>query len=105
MDYADRHGVVVIEETAAVGLNMRLGGGIFGAQGHVTFSPDAISDTTRDTHVWVIRELVARDKYHPRVVVWSIANEPESDTEGAENYFEPLFTFTRSSTRPARSAS
>jgi beta-glucuronidase len=33
LDLADRNGVVVIDETAAVGLNMGLGGGIFGAPG------------------------------------------------------------------------
>ena len=32
LDYADRHGVVVIDEAPAVGLNMGLGGGIFGAR-------------------------------------------------------------------------
>jgi beta-glucuronidase len=95
LDYADRHGVVVIDETAAVGLNMGLGGGIFGAQGYTTFSEDTISDATRDAHAQAIRELVARDKNHPSVVLWSIANEPESDTEGAERYFRPLFELTR----------
>ena len=30
LDYADRQGIVIIDETAAVGLNMGLGGGIFG---------------------------------------------------------------------------
>ena len=34
LDYADRHGIVIIDETAAVGLNMGLGGGIFGGQGY-----------------------------------------------------------------------
>jgi beta-galactosidase/beta-glucuronidase len=46
-------------------------------------------------HAQAIRELVARDKNHPSVVLWSIANEPESDTEGAENYFKPLFELTK----------
>ena len=46
-------------------------------------------------HAQAIRELVARDKNHPSVVLWSIANEPESDTEGAEDYFRPLFELTR----------
>ena len=46
-------------------------------------------------HAQAIRELVARDKNHPSVVLWSIANEPESDTEGAERYFEPLFELAR----------
>lgn len=102
MDYADRHGVVVIDEVPAVGLNMGLGGGIFGGQGYTTFSPETINDQTREVHAQVIRELVARDKNHPSVVLWSIANEPESDTEGAEAYFEPLFDVAREAdpTRP-----
>jgi beta-glucuronidase len=102
LDYADRHGIVLIDETAAVGLNMGLGGGIFGAQGYTTFSSETVNDATREVHAQAIRELIARDKNHPSVVLWSIANEPESDTEGAENYFRPLFDLTRAldPTRP-----
>lgn len=101
LDYADRQGIVLIDETAAVGLNMGLGGGIFGGQGYQTFSPDTASDATREVHAQAIRELIARDK-NPSVVLWSIANEPESDTEGAENYFRPLFDVARQAdpTRP-----
>ena len=95
LDYADRHGIVVIDETAAVGLNMGIGGGIFSSQGYTTFSAETINDRTREVHAQAIRELVARDKNHPCVVLWSIANEPESDTEGAEEYFRPLFGLTR----------
>jgi len=95
LDYADRQGMVIIDETAAVGLNMGLGGGIFGGQGYTTFSPETINNETRDVHAQAIRELVARDKNHPSVVLWSIANEPESDTEGAESYFKPLFELTK----------
>ncbi len=95
LDYADRHGIVLIDETAAVGLNMGLGGGIFGAQGYRTYSPDTVNDQTREVHAQAIRELVTRDRNHPSVVLWSIANEPESDTAGAENYFRPLFELTR----------
>lgn len=89
-DYADRHGVVVIDETPAVGLNMGLGGGIFGAQGFTTFSESTIDDATREVHRAAIREMIARDKNHPCVVLWSIANEPESDTPASRDYFEPL---------------
>ncbi|PRY20548.1 beta-glucuronidase [Pseudosporangium ferrugineum] len=95
LDYADRQGIVLIDETAAVGLNMGLGGGIFGAQGYETFSPDTVNDASREVHAQAIRELVERDRNHPSVVLWSIANEPESDTEGAEDYFRPLFELTR----------
>ncbi|HEY9494509.1 MAG TPA: beta-glucuronidase [Intrasporangium sp.] len=95
MDYADRHGILVIDETPAVGLNMGLGGGIFGAQGYTTYSPQTVNEQTREVHARVIRELVDRDKNRPSVVLWSIANEPESDTEGAERYFRPLFELAR----------
>src|SRR5205085_3141809 len=95
LDLADRQGIVLIDETAAVGLNMGLGGGIFGGQGYSTYTPDTINATTQEVHAQPIRELVARDKNHPSVVLWSIANEPESHTEGAEAYFEPLFQVAR----------
>jgi beta-glucuronidase len=95
LDYADRQGVVVIDETPAVGLNMGLGGGIFAAQGFETFSEETINADTREVHRQVLRELIARDKNHPSVVIWSIANEPESDTPAAREYFEPLFAEAR----------
>ena len=60
------------------GMNMGLGGGILGQQGYTTFSPETINERTREVHAQAIRELVARDKNHPSVVLWSIANEPES---------------------------
>ena len=102
MDYADRAGIVVIDETPAVGQNMGIGGGIFGGQGYTTFSPETINDESQQVHAQVIRDLIARDKNHPSVVLWSIANEPESDTEGAEEYFRPLFQVAREAdpTRP-----
>ena len=93
---------MIIDETAAVGLNMGLGGGIFGTQGYQTFSPDTANDATREVHAQAIRELITRDKNHPSVVLWSIANEPESDTDKAEKYFQPLFDVAREAdpTRP-----
>jgi len=94
-EYADRQGIVVIDEVAAVGQNMGLAGGVFGTQGYTTFSPETVNDKAQDAHEQAIRELIARDKNHPSVVLWSIANEPESDTEAAERYFEPLFALTR----------
>ncbi|WP_432877630.1 beta-glucuronidase [Kribbella sp. CA-245084] len=102
LDYADRHGIVVIDETAAVGLNMAIGGGVFGGQGYQTYSPDTVNAATQQVHAQAIRELITRDKNHPSVAIWSIANEPESDTAGAEDYFRPLFEVARDAdpTRP-----
>ena len=65
LDYADRHGVVVIDETAAVGMNMGLAGGIFGGPDLPTFSAETVNDATQAVHRQAIRELVARDKNHP----------------------------------------
>ena len=90
LDYADRHGIVVIDETPAVGLNTGIGGGIFGGKPMKTFSEETVNAATQDVHRQTIRELVARDKNHPSVVIWSIANEPESDTPESRAYFEPL---------------
>jgi beta-glucuronidase len=102
MDYADRHGWVVIDETPAVGLNLNIGGGIFGFGKKITFGPDFANDNTQAAHKQVIRELVARDKNHPSVVMWCITNEPDSGAKGAREYFEPLVALTRDldATRP-----
>ena len=43
LDYADRHGIVVIDETAAVGLNMGIVG-IFGAPDAPTYSAETVND-------------------------------------------------------------
>ncbi|ADP83644.1 beta-glucuronidase [Pseudofrankia inefficax] len=96
LDYADRHGFVVIDETAAVGQNTAIAGGIVGGgQSFPTFSPETINDASREIHAQAIRELVTRDKNHPSVVLWCVANEPESTTPASVEYFEPLFALTR----------
>ncbi|MDQ3880274.1 MAG: beta-glucuronidase, partial [Chloroflexota bacterium] len=60
-----------------------------------TFSEETINAATREVHRQAIRELIARDKNHPCVVIWSIANEPESWTPESRAYFEPLVAETR----------
>ena len=42
-----------------------------------------------------MEDLVARDKNHPCVIAWSVANEPASQEEGAKEYFEPLVRLTK----------
>jgi beta-glucuronidase len=95
LNYADRHGVVVIDETAAVGLNLDTGTPILGSDVLATYSDATISARTQETHRQAIRELVARDKNHPCVVMWSIANEPDTVAPEARAYFAPLVSETR----------
>jgi beta-glucuronidase len=94
MDFADRHGIVVIDETAAVGLNAAFAG-LFGKGAKATYADDFVNDDTAASHRQAISELIARDKNHPSVVLWSIANEPDAIEEGARGYFEPLVALTR----------
>ncbi|TKA58689.1 hypothetical protein B0A49_13730 [Cryomyces minteri] len=90
MDFADRRGIVVIDETAAVGLNLAISSGLFGGVATPTWSHETCNDKTREANAQAIRELVARDKNHACVVLWSVSNEPSSSEEGAREYFEPL---------------
>ena len=90
LNLADELGFLVIDETSAVGLNLQLG-----ARGHDYNCPyqhfyQGISAETSRNHEQVIRELIARDKNHPCVIMWSIANEPDSIHEGAREYFRPI---------------
>ena len=93
MRLADREGIVVIDETPAVGLHLNfMATGLFGD----SVKRDTWKEIgTKEAHEQVLRELVSRDKNHPCVVMWSVANEPDSDSEGAKEYFEPLIKLTK----------
>ncbi|GKT86528.1 beta-glucuronidase precursor [Colletotrichum tofieldiae] len=43
----------------------------------------------------VTRELVARDRNHPFVVMWAVVNEPAASEQGTQEYLEPLAVLTR----------
>ncbi|MDF9277633.1 beta-glucuronidase [Arthrobacter sp. EH-1B-1] len=95
IEFADRHGIVIIDETAAVGLNMGVVGGMTGTPPFPTFSEQYANNNTHAAHQQHLRELIGRDKNHPSVVMWSIANEPASNEDGAREYFEPLVKLAR----------
>ncbi|WP_028551552.1 beta-glucuronidase [Paenibacillus sp. UNC451MF] len=86
MRLADKEGIVVIDETPAVGLHLNFMAIFGGGPKRKTWE----ELQTAEHHKQVIEELIARDKNHPCVVMWSIANEPASEEEGAYEYFKPL---------------
>lgn len=82
-DLCDREGIVIIDEVPAVGM------------GWAQYTNETIQRHHRDT----IRDMIARDKNHPSVVMWSLANEPRLDgdqgdmaqSQLAHDYFMPLY--------------
>lgn len=86
MQMCDERGIVVIDEAPAVGMRY-----------HDNFVPKTLQH-----HLKVMEELTSRDKNHPSVIMWSIANEPTSNYPESEGYFKSVFDHTRSldSTRP-----
>lgn len=92
---ADRRGIAVIGECAAVGQNRFKGA-------EPIFTPDQIGTAALEHHKAVMAELIERDYNRPCVVMWSIANEPASGDPGAEDYFREVATRTRACdpTRP-----
>lgn len=86
LDMADRLGILVIDETPAVGL---------------FFQEDGLERRTALCKQY-IRDLIARDKNHPSVIMWSLANEPINRRPAAYPVFQELFALARSldSTRP-----
>jgi beta-glucuronidase len=94
MDYADRHGFVVIDETAAVGFNQNFAG-MFGGPKLPTYGPETANEKTQANLLQAVRELINRDKNHPSVVLWSITNEAETGLPEAVDFFKPAIDLAR----------
>ena len=92
LQLCDREGILVIDEAPAVGLNAG-----FTATGLLGGNPNGTWKLfkTAEHHRQVLRDMVQRDKNHPRVIIWSVANEPASQEDGAKEYFEPLLNLVR----------
>jgi len=68
MFYADKKGILVIDEVPAVSLDIRFA-----------------NDETLKNHKEYITRLIDRDYNHPSVIMWAVGNEP--NLVGAEEYF------------------
>lgn len=73
IDLADQYGFLVIAEAPAVSINL-----------------DFTTDRTLETHLHALTELIERDRNHPCVIMWSVANEANADRPGARPYFQAL---------------
>nr|XP_020505633.1 beta-glucuronidase [Labrus bergylta] len=86
LQMCDRHGIVVIDECPGVGIK----------------DIRSFGNASLTHHLFVMDELVRRDKNHPSVVMWSVANEPAAEMPPAEYYFKTLIKHTKAldPTRP-----
>lgn len=79
LDMADRNGILVIDETPFVSLSNRM------------YTEEILQKAKK-----VIKELYDRDKNHPSVIIWSVANEPYVDTDESEDFFKAMAETVRS---------
>ena len=92
MDLCDREGIVIIDETPAVGVHANFGA-MASSEARDTFKVLKV----REHHEEVIREMIARDKNHPCVVMWSLANESDTTTfpESSVEYYSTLYDLAK----------
>uniref|UniRef100_A0A1A8QN42 Beta-glucuronidase n=1 Tax=Nothobranchius rachovii TaxID=451742 RepID=A0A1A8QN42_9TELE len=79
LQMCDRHGIVVIDESPGVGIK----------------DIRSFENASLTHHLEVMDELVRRDKNHPSVVMWSVANEPAAEMPPAGFYFQMLIKHTK----------
>uniref|UniRef100_A0A8B9YKJ9 Beta-glucuronidase n=1 Tax=Bos mutus grunniens TaxID=30521 RepID=A0A8B9YKJ9_BOSMU len=79
LQLCDRYGIVVIDESPGVGIVLA----------------ESFSNVSLQHHLEVMEEMIRRDKNHPAVVMWSLANEPASFLKPAGYYFKTLIAHTK----------
>jgi beta-glucuronidase len=95
MRLCDREGIVVIDETPAVGLMLNFNFDIENKMDGLNKDQTWSTLKTTAAHRQVIQEMIDRDKNHACVVMWSISNESAHYAPGAHDYFAPLFDLAR----------
>lgn len=80
MQLADREGFLIIDEIPAVSLQ---------------FENEENAAARLAVCLQQIDELIARDKNHPSVIMWSLANEPHSKRPPARAFFRELYDLAK----------
>lgn len=85
LDQADELGILVIGETPFVSLNERL------------YTPEKSIEAGD-----LLRRMIRRDRNHPSLIIWSVANEPNIESDAGDNFFRRLIATVREEdpTRP-----
>ena len=84
MFYADKNGILIIDEIPAVSLDFRY-----------------VTDKNLDIHKEYIQRLFERDYNHPSVIIWSLGNEPNLVGDSgyyngkAKTYWREVFDYSR----------
>jgi beta-glucuronidase len=79
LNYADRNGILVIAETPFVGF----------VESH--YNEEILAKAKR-----VISELIHRDKNHPSVIAWSLANEGNTFVPSADGFYKGMYDHAKS---------
>jgi len=80
-DLCDREGILVVDETPAVGIGA--GDKVDPYKAFPLF----------DYHKQILTDMIARDRNHPSVIMWSLGNEPDTEhfPQSAYDYWKPLY--------------
>lgn len=91
LDYADRHGILLIPEVPAWQLTQQ----------------QMYSEQMRELEKQQLREMIAEDFNHPSVWAWSVGNEIESNTGSGVEFVKEMIAYVKSldPTRPVGFAS
>ena len=89
MRMADDRWILLIDEVPAVGMNT------WSDSDHL-FSPEKLNDESLTNHLQILSDLMRRDRNHPSVIMWSVANEAATWERASVPYFEKIFEDVRS---------
>jgi beta-glucuronidase len=68
---------------------------MFGGPKLPTYGPETANEKTQQNLLQAVRELIARDKNHPSVAMWSITNESETGLPEAVDFFGPAISLAK----------